>query len=94
MTDFDTLEAAARAQVDRIRGLVDDLAVIRVEHTNDDATITATVDGSARLIGLRLSEGISLISPAEFECAVVETAAAAARRALDMRGSRIEEFNG
>lgn len=94
VTAFDALEAGARAQLDRIRRLTDDLAALRVDHTNDDATVTVSVDGSARLVDLRLSQGVSRMSPAEFERAVVTAAAAAAQRALGLRGTLIEEFNG
>lgn len=94
MSGFDALEVAARAQLDRIQRLTDDLAAIRVDHANDDATVTISVDGAGRLMNLLLSHDISRLSPAEFECAVVATAAAAAREALGLRGGLIEEFNG
>lgn len=94
MSGFDALEVAARAQLDRMRRLTDDLAAIRVDHANDDATVTISVDGAGRLMDLRLSHNISQLSPAEFERAVVATAAAAAREALGRRGGLIEEFNG
>ncbi|MRH89374.1 YbaB/EbfC family DNA-binding protein [Nocardia sp. SYP-A9097] len=94
MSQFDALEAAARTQLGRIQQLSTDLDAIQVEHSDDDATVTVSVDGAARLVDLHLSEGISRMSPAEFERAVVHTAAAAARNALARRGTLIEEFNG
>lgn len=93
VNDFAALESAATAQLDRMRRLAGDLAAIRVEHATDDATVTATVDGAGRLLDLRLTAGISRMSPAEFNAAVVAAAAAAARRALAVRGELVEEFN-
>lgn len=94
MSEFDALEAAAQAQLDRIRRLTDDLADIRVDHADADATVTVSVDGSGRLLDLRLSQSISRMTPAEFERAVVSAAAAAAQQAFGRRGRLIEEFNG
>ncbi|MFE9789611.1 YbaB/EbfC family nucleoid-associated protein [Nocardia salmonicida] len=93
MTDFAALEAGARARLDRLRRLSDDLAAIRVEYTDERGRVTVFVDGRGRLLDLRLTREISKLSPAEVEGVLVATAAAAARRALDTRGQFVEEFN-
>ncbi|MFI6172418.1 YbaB/EbfC family nucleoid-associated protein [Nocardia sp. NPDC051052] len=94
VTDFAALEAAARERLARMQQLSDDLAAVRVVHAHDSGAITITVDGAARLLDLRVSEGVSQLSPAEFERAVVSTAAAAAQQALGLRAALIEDFNG
>ncbi|MFI6999124.1 YbaB/EbfC family nucleoid-associated protein [Nocardia sp. NPDC050175] len=94
MTDFAALEAAARARLTRMQQLSDELAAVRVAHTHDSGAITITVDGAARLLDLRVSEAVSQLSSAEFERAVVATAGAAAQRALGLRATLIEDFNG
>ncbi|MEV6562774.1 YbaB/EbfC family nucleoid-associated protein [Nocardia sp. NPDC051756] len=93
MTDFADLEATVRAQLNRMQQLSDDLAAIRVAHATDDDTITVVVDGTARILDIQLSEGISRMSPVDFGQAVVVAAAAAAQQALALRGRLIEEFN-
>lgn len=93
VTDFAALEAAATARLDRMRRLADDIAGILVEHTGDEALVTAVADGTGRLLDLRLAEGISRLSPDEFDRAVVEAATAAAQRALTRRGELVTEFN-
>ncbi|MFI5779354.1 YbaB/EbfC family nucleoid-associated protein [Nocardia sp. NPDC051570] len=87
------LEASAQAQLERMRRLSDDLAAIRVRQTSADGAVTVTVDGCAKLLDLQLSEAISRLSPTAFGRAVLDTAAAAAHRALDQRGTLINEFN-
>lgn len=77
-----------------MRRLAADLAAVRVDHTDTDGTITVSVDGVGRLLDIRLTQGISRLSPSEFERVLVATAAAAVRRALGTRGQLIEEFNG
>ncbi|MEV6391265.1 YbaB/EbfC family DNA-binding protein [Nocardia xishanensis] len=93
MKDFAALEAGATARLDLMRRLAGDIAAIRGEHTTDDGTVTAVVDASGRLLDLRLGQGISRMSPAEFNGAVVAAAAAAAQRALAVRGGLVEDFN-
>ncbi|WP_194837765.1 YbaB/EbfC family nucleoid-associated protein [Nocardia sp. XZ_19_369] len=93
VTDFAALEADATAQIHRMRRLAEDIAAIKVEHTSDDATVTAVVDGAGRLLDLRLTEGISRLSPSEFDGAVVTAASVAAQRALAVRGGLVEDFN-
>ncbi|MFE5464170.1 YbaB/EbfC family nucleoid-associated protein [Nocardia sp. NPDC056564] len=93
MTDFADLEAAARAQLERMQRLSDDLADIRVAHATAGDAVTVVVDGTARILDIQLSEGISRMSPGEFGQAVVAAAATAAQRALALRGHLIEEFD-
>ncbi|MFI9637022.1 YbaB/EbfC family nucleoid-associated protein [Nocardia sp. NPDC051929] len=94
MTDFAALEAGARARLDRMRRLAADLAAIRVDHTDAEGVITVSVDGVGRLLDVRLTQAIAMLSPSEFERVLVATAAAAVRRALGARGQLIDEFNG
>lgn len=91
--DFAALEDSARARLDRMRQLADDLAAVKIRHTGAKGAVTVIVDGSARLLDILLSEDISRLSPAEFERAVLDTAAAAAQQALARRGMLITEFN-
>ncbi|PXX61702.1 YbaB/EbfC DNA-binding family protein [Nocardia tenerifensis] len=93
MTDFAELEASAAEQLHRMRRLADDIAAIRIEHRTDDGAVTAVVDGSGRLLDLSLTKGISRMSPAEFDGAVVAAAGAAAQRAMAVRGGLVDDFN-
>lgn len=93
VTDFADLEATARAQLDRMQRLSDDLAAIEVAHATADDAITVVVDGTARILDIQLSERISRMTPVEFGQAVVAAAATAAQQALALRGRLIEEFN-
>ncbi|MFI5541578.1 YbaB/EbfC family nucleoid-associated protein [Nocardia sp. NPDC051900] len=77
-----------------MRRLAADLAAIRVDHTDADEAITVSVDGVGRLLDVRLTQAIAMLSPSEFERVLVATAAAAVRRALGTRGQLIDEFNG
>ncbi|MCX4093077.1 YbaB/EbfC family nucleoid-associated protein [Nocardia sp. alder85J] len=87
------LEAGAQARLGRMRQLSDDLAAVRVRHTAAGGAVTITVDGSAKLLDLELSEYISQMSPTEFARVVIDTAAAAAQLALARRAALIDEFN-
>lgn len=93
VTDFADLEATARAQLERMQRLSDDLADIRVAHSTPGDTITVVVDGTARILDIQLSEGISRMSPVDFGQAVVAAAATAAQQALALRGRLIQEFD-
>ncbi|MET9285083.1 YbaB/EbfC family nucleoid-associated protein [Nocardia beijingensis] len=94
MTDFAALESGALTQLDRMRGLAAALEAIRVERTDPRGDVTVGVDGMGRLVKVILAHSVSQLSPREFERAVVDTAAAAARQALATRARLIEEFNG
>lgn len=92
--DFSVLEDSARARLDLMRQLSDDLAAIKIQCTGADGAVTVVVDGSARLLDILLSDDISHLSPADFERAVLDTAATAAQEALARRGALLGEFNG
>jgi hypothetical protein len=64
-----------------------------VRQASPDGAIVVTVDGYGGLLDLRLSEGISRLSPAEFSRSVHDTAAAAVRQAFRRRADFIDEFN-
>ena len=91
--DFGALEDSARIRLSLMHQLSDDLGALEIRCTGADGAVTVIVDGSARLLDILLSEGISHLSPAEFERAVLDTAATAARQALARRGTLIAEFN-
>lgn len=91
--DFAAFEESAHARLDRMQQLSDDLAALEIRHTGAGGAVTVVVDGSARLLDILLSVDISRLSPTEFERAVIDTAAAAAHRALARRGALIGEFN-
>jgi len=90
---MDALEARVRRQLDRIRGLGEDTARIRVRETNPGAEITVVVDGNGGLLELELSDGISQLSTDRFERDLVETAGMAVRRAFELRAALVIAFN-
>lgn len=90
---MDELIARVQKQLYRLSDLNDAMNAIRISETSPDGAVTAEVDGNAALTGLSFSAAISKLSPAEFEKVVVDTARAAAHRAVAERGALITEFN-
>ncbi|MEV3963161.1 YbaB/EbfC family nucleoid-associated protein [Nocardia sp. NPDC050193] len=90
---MDELIARVRQQVYRLTDLRDALARILITETSSDGTVTVEVDGNASLTGLSFTGAISKLTPEEFEKTLVDTARAAAHRALTELGALINEFN-
>ncbi|MBJ8338588.1 YbaB/EbfC family nucleoid-associated protein [Antrihabitans sp. YC3-6] len=90
---MDALEDRARRQLDRMRELNEQLAVIRVRETSPDGQITAEVDGLGTLLDLEFTHAISKLSPKDFETLLVATAGMAAQRAFARRAQLVESFN-
>ncbi|WSV87375.1 YbaB/EbfC family nucleoid-associated protein [Nocardia sp. NBC_01009] len=90
---MDELMASVQRRLYRMRGLAEDMAAVRARETAQDGSITAEVDGDGALLNLEFSQAISRLSPAEFETTLVATAAAAARRAFELRGEIVTAFN-
>ncbi|MEV0293223.1 YbaB/EbfC family nucleoid-associated protein [Nocardia sp. NPDC050710] len=90
---MDELEAAVRRRLYRVRDLAEDMAAVRGRETAPDGSITAEVDGNGALLNLEFSEGISRMSPDEFERTLTATAASAARSAFARRAALVTAFN-
>ncbi|WP_062999042.1 YbaB/EbfC family nucleoid-associated protein [Nocardia jinanensis] len=90
---MDELIARVQRQVYRLTDLHEALNGILITETSSDGTITVEVDGNAALTGLSFTGGISEFTPEKFEKLLVETARAAAHRALTERGGLIDDFN-
>jgi hypothetical protein len=90
---MEQLEALARAQLDLLRELGENIAGIRVRETAPDGTVNITVDGNGGLLDVELAVGISSLSPAQFERNVLDTAGAAARLAFAQRADLVNAFN-
>ncbi|WP_280490592.1 YbaB/EbfC family nucleoid-associated protein [Nocardia carnea] len=90
---MDELIARVQQQVYRLTDLQEAMARIVVSETAPDGSVTVEVDGNAAPIGLSLSGGINKLSPAEFEKTLVETARAAAARAIAEKAELIDTFN-
>ncbi|MGW5385218.1 YbaB/EbfC family nucleoid-associated protein [Nocardia sp. NPDC003963] len=90
---MDELISRVRQQVYRLTDLRDAMTGILVTETSSDGTVTVEVDGNAALTGLSFTAGIGELTPEEFEKSLVDTARAAAHRALAERGELINDFN-
>ncbi|MEU1523131.1 YbaB/EbfC family nucleoid-associated protein [Nocardia rhamnosiphila] len=90
---MDELIARVQQQVYRLTDLRDAMTSILITETSPDGTITVEVDGNAALTGLSFTGAISKLSPAEFEKTLVDTARAAAHRAVTELGELINDFN-
>ncbi|MFI5721151.1 YbaB/EbfC family nucleoid-associated protein [Nocardia sp. NPDC051750] len=90
---MDELIARVQQQVYRMTDLHEAMTGIVVSETSPDGAVTVEVDGNAAPIGLSFSGAISKLSPAEFEKTVVETARAAAARAISEKAELITTFN-
>jgi DNA-binding protein YbaB len=87
------LEASARARLERMHELGEGIRGIRVRQASPDGLVTAIANGNGGLLDLRLSEGISRLSPDEFSRAVLETTAAAVRHGFGAQADLIDAFN-
>lgn len=90
---MDELIARVQEQVYRITDLHEAMVGISVTETSSDGAVTVEVDGNAALTGLRLTAAVNKLSPAEFEKVLVETARAAAYRAISQRADLVTAFN-
>jgi DNA-binding protein YbaB len=90
---MDELEASVRKRLYRMRDLGDDMAAIRGRETSEDGSMTVEVDGNGALLDLELSDGISRMTPEQFERTLVTTAYAAARNAFAERADLVNTFN-
>ncbi|MBF6356156.1 YbaB/EbfC family nucleoid-associated protein [Nocardia higoensis] len=90
---MDELEASVRRRLYRMRDLVDDMSGVRATATSEDGAITVEVDGNGALLNLSFGEGISSLSPADFEQCLVSTATAAAATAFARRAELVTAFN-
>ncbi|MGY4102267.1 YbaB/EbfC family nucleoid-associated protein [Nocardia sp. R16R-3T] len=90
---MDELMAGVARRLYRLRDLTDDMAGVRGRESAPNGSITVTVDGNGTLLDLRFSQAVSRMTPAEFESALVATAAAAARRAFERRSELVTAFN-
>ncbi|MBF6247187.1 YbaB/EbfC family nucleoid-associated protein [Nocardia elegans] len=90
---MDELEAAVRTRLYRLRALAEDMSGVRASATSADGAITVEVDGNGTLLNLTFKQGISTMSPAEFEQALVSTSTAAAAAAFAQRADLVTAFN-
>ncbi|MEV6771291.1 YbaB/EbfC family nucleoid-associated protein [Nocardia sp. NPDC051030] len=90
---MDELEDRVRRQLYRFQDLADQMAAVRGRETSEDGAVTAEVDGNGALKDLQFSSAVSRMTPGEFERAVVDTAAAAARNAFERRAEIVNHFN-
>lgn len=90
---MDELIARVQQQVYRLTDLQEAMAGIRVRETSPDGSVTVEVDGNTAPVGLVFTHAISKLTPAEFEKTLVETARAAAARAMAEKAELIETFN-
>jgi DNA-binding protein YbaB len=90
---MDELEARARAQLDRLRDVNEQLAAISVRESSSDDRVTAEVDGLGALTGLWFSPAAHDLGAEKLGGLVVATAAAAAGHAFSKRALVLEDFN-
>ncbi|MFC9993669.1 YbaB/EbfC family nucleoid-associated protein [Nocardia sp. NPDC127526] len=90
---MDELEERVRRQMYRFQDLAEQMAAVRGRETSEDGAVMAEVDGNGALKDLQFSHAVSRMTPAEFERVVVDTAAAAARRAFERRAEVVNQFN-
>ncbi|WP_433205005.1 YbaB/EbfC family nucleoid-associated protein [Nocardia sp. CA-107356] len=90
---MEELEAQARRQLNRMLDLGDQMASIIGRETSEDGSITAEVDANGALRGLEFTTAVTRLSPAQFEQALISTAAAAAQAAFTRRGELVAAFN-
>lgn len=90
---MDELLARVQQQIYRLTDLYEAMNGILITETSSDGTITVEVDGNGALTGLNFTGGISELDPGQFERTLVDTARAAAHRALGERGELINDFN-
>lgn len=89
---FDDIEAGARRALDRLQSTSEDIAAIRVEHSDDDDLVTVVVDGRGELVDLRIAEAAMSMPPRALGQLVVDTATAGAGRAFAELGGHITAF--
>lgn len=90
---MDELIARVQQQVYRLTDLQEAMARIVVGATSADGSVTVEVDGNTAPVGLRLTDAVHEMSPADFEKVLVETARAAAARAIAEKAELIQTFN-
>ncbi|MFI2232479.1 YbaB/EbfC family nucleoid-associated protein [Nocardia testacea] len=90
---MDELIARVQQKVYRLADLHDAMTGILITETSSDGTVTVEVNGNAALTGLSFTGAISKLTPEEFEKTLVDTARAAAHRALSELGELINDFN-
>jgi DNA-binding protein YbaB len=89
---FDDIEASARRALDRLQSASENIAAIRVEHSDDDELVTVVVDGTGALVDLRIAEDAMSMAPQALGQLVVDTATAGAGRAFAELGGHITAF--
>jgi DNA-binding protein YbaB len=89
---FDDIEAGARRALDRLQTASENIAAIRVEHSDDDELVTVVIDGSGALVDLRISDAAMSRPPKELGQLVVDTALAGAGQAFAELGGHITAF--
>ncbi|WP_243655047.1 YbaB/EbfC family nucleoid-associated protein [Nocardia alba] len=90
---MDELIAKVQGQLYRLQDLAESTNDIRVQEISPDGAVTVTVDGTGALVGLEFSAAIAKLAPADFERELVETARAAAHRALGERAELVMAYN-
>jgi DNA-binding protein YbaB len=90
---MDELIARVQQQVYRLTDLRDAMTGILITETSSDGTVTVEVNGNAALTGLSFTGAISKLTPEQFEKTLVDTARAAAHRAVTELGELINDFN-
>lgn len=90
---MDELEASVQRRLYRLRDLAEDMTSVRATETAADGSVTVEVDGNGAMLNLSFAQSISRLSSAELEQRLVDTAAAAARRAFARRAELITAFN-
>ncbi|NKY88778.1 YbaB/EbfC family nucleoid-associated protein [Nocardia veterana] len=90
---FDELETSVRKRLYRLHDLADGMRSVRAVETSPDGAVTVAVDGDGALVNLEFAQSVSSLTPEEFERRLVDTAAAAVRRAFTDRAALITAFN-
>lgn len=83
--ELDALISRSDRALDSMHAASESLATLRVVHRSADGLVTVEVDSQGSLVGLELADDLSSTSASGLESAIVNTAAAAAREALDRR---------
>ncbi|GAB2670869.1 YbaB/EbfC family nucleoid-associated protein [Nocardia goodfellowii] len=91
--EMDALVANATAKLEALEAALYGLKQVRGEFTTEDGAVSVTVDSDGALIGLRLSETVTSMAPAEVSQLIIWACRQAAEDAGGQRSNVIAALN-
>ena len=91
--EMDALVAGATQKLEALEAALYGLKQVRGEFTTEDEMVSVEVDSDGALVGLRLSEGVTSLAPADASQLIIAACRQAAEHAGGQRSAVVAALN-